>query len=134
VLVIAFHLEYSTRSNFLIHLRIFKRQDQLCGLLQVGFFRIIKVRHIALGKPERENRPRLRAEENQRSEAARLSSSGPRDPLLDKASPQIGVDLTTFCAPYSLTKHRVRDFLLSGKLVKPAVFENPHATFSPLNV
>ena len=79
---IAIHLQHAARSNFRFHLRVRKSQDQLRGFLEKCFFRIIEVRHVTFGKPESENRPRLRPEEeNQRSEPARLSSAGPRNAL-----------------------------------------------------
>ena len=80
------------------------------------------------------NSPLLRSEENQRPEFTGLSRTRPGKPLLDETRPQIGIDLTAFGTRNSLTKHGVGDFLLSSKFLKPAVFENSHASSLPTNI
>src|SRR5262249_29145239 len=114
----------------LFDLLVRQSQHVACRLLELALFIGVDVRPGAFRETISENRALSPAQEDDRSVSTRLALSWARDPLLDDAAAEVGIDLSFFSARYRVHQNQVADFFLSSKPFKPAGLEDSRAARS----
>src|SRR5262249_53903121 len=106
----------------------------LRDILEAGQFTVVDVVPCALGKAEQEHRSALGPIGDQHAIAARLPLSRSRNPLLDDAAPQIGIDRTSFGPAHGLAEAPVRNPLAPCKTGEGLGLEYPQTHELPCTV